>query len=318
MKKINNYFKSLPSFISKYKLLFTGIVSIIGFLVLLDQLKWLNPIANWVFTVSGQVWEFLKWNPWGLPNILWILLSIWLIWATYQLLKQNYDLSIVAGTFDENFKDGLVNWDYSGSWKILKEDGQFVLNVSGHESEGITKKGFTWSDYEFSFETKIVKRASGWIVRADGKNRFFMLQIFMDNIDTRKDIKGPMLRPHYREARDDFQTIWGPIDQDAISLNSTDLNDSIKLYKWIKVRIVVRGEDMVVHINGINVFKYNLYKTVSTDVSKNFIIQDAEGKVVRGQIPEKIILGSYRIGSIGFREASDEEALFRNIKVKPL
>ena len=139
-----------------------------------------------------------------------------------------------------------------------------------------------------------------------------MIQLWFD------DKNPPKLRPHYRDVIDKYQFIWAPLDQDSLSIDKTSLGDTIKLMEWIKVRIIVRGEDMNVYINGFHVFKYNLYQTIPSKLTKKFEAENAQGKKIENTISQPIILGDYRSGSVGFRSAPDEEALFRNVEVKPI
>ena len=69
----------------------------------------------------------------------------------------------------DNFKDDLKNnWEYRGEWS-KPEKG--VLCVRGGDEGGITKVGALLENYEFSFETKIINKVTGWILLIDTQYR---------------------------------------------------------------------------------------------------------------------------------------------------
>lgn len=288
-----------------------GIVALLTITIsLLDfLLKWGILTAFWNFIYSPLkyiFYEFLN----GFQKAPVVLLFTWIIIAilVYFLIKVWRRLNVVAGVFKDDFSKGLGNWEFGGEgWKTEYEDGQTVLSVSESQDGGITKRGFAWSDYEFSFETKVISRASGWIIRAENRTKYFMLQLNM------VDQKNPRLRPHFRY--NDPKVPWIVLETNSVDLNNLDLKSKISLNKWLKVKIIVRGTEIDAFIDGQHVFHYFLPDPCRFE--KQTKILNEYGKE---QVSDRlIIVESFPVGRVGFRCApQDEHAHFRNVKVKPI
>jgi len=220
-----------------------------------------------------------------------VLIVMWFIWKRLQ---------IVAGEFRDDFSRGLYNWEFGGEgWKIEREGDSPVLSVSESQDGGITKKGFSWSDYEFSFETKVVKDASGWLIRAANRNNYVMIQLSL------KDGGKPMLRPHYRYF--DQEAPW-------ISLGEVGIETEIKRLEWIKVKIVVRGSTVDVFLDGKH--ELHLFLPDPVRLEKVRKVHDLYGDEVKQA--EGFVALNYPTGRVGFRCEAQEHAHFKDVRVKPL
>ena len=79
--------------------------------------------------------------------------------------------------------DNLRQWTYRGHWQIEEGENGNFLEVNNSEIGGYLKPCLWWTDYEFSFETKIIKDCSSWIVRASDHLRYVMLQCGQNRIN---------------------------------------------------------------------------------------------------------------------------------------
>lgn len=182
-----------------------------------------------------------------------------------------------------------------------------MLSVSGSDVGGFTKKGFSWTDYEFSFETKVIKEASGWIIRANG-NDFLMMQLEIKN-------DKPRLRPHYHKEGAGT-AIWS-VDEDK-SINVSEISvEGIKLMKWVRVRIVVDGNQVDVYLNGTHSLHY-IINPIGVNVEKNFVFKDNAGREFEAKTNEFLPFGGYTAGRVGFRCGHTEHSHFKNVRVRPL
>jgi len=171
-------------------------------------------------------------------------------------------------------KDLHINWDFKGDWKI--EDGE--LSVTESEEGGISKTGSLWENYEFEFETKILNKFSGWIVRAQDLNNYLMFQI-----------NNEYIRPHLRLSQPRFKNI----EEDTFEIS--EIRVGWKLFgnfphykniknRWFKIKTIVRGSRVDIFVDGENVYHADNLLTIP-------------------------------FGKVGFRESGEEHAHFRNIEV---
>jgi hypothetical protein len=216
-----------------------------------------------------------------------------------------------CGEFYDDFKTGLSNWDYEGDWRIEEENGKRLLSVANSPIGGFTKKGFNWTDYEFSFETKVITIASGWVIRANASD-YFMVQIYLDG-NPAYEYK---LRPHYHKLEGGTE-IWLPHDNASVDLSTIALKRDIKLLQWVKVKIIVEGNQVDIYLDGIHTLHY-LISTVGTSIDKKFMLKDESGKEFEAITSDFILLGNNAAGRVGFRCGDGEHAHFRNVYVKPL
>ena len=220
------------------------------------------------------------------------LLVIFSIFTVLALLYLYLTLSrlqrrITIGLRD-NFKDDLKNnWEYRGEWS-KPEKG--VLCVRGGDEGsrgdegGITKVGALWENYEFSFETKITNKVTGWIVRARDLNNYFMLQCSHE-----------VITPHQRLSQPLFKSKPDPNSPDKTSFELTGFEvgwrrlppvpHNKKLDDWFKVKIVTRGSSLDIFIDNQLIFHRENILTIP-------------------------------VGRVGFRCWGDEEAHFRKVRVK--
>ena len=282
---ILNFLNRAPALFKKILLVVPVLVGIFTIADLIfNKWKIVSPISAWIIDQLNNIWTQITNQPLLSILIGIISVTIWSFWKR---------LSIVAGEFKDDFSAGLYKWEFgSEGWRIEKEKGEFVLSVSESQDGGITKKGFTWSDYEFSFETKIVKHNVGWIIRAENRNKYLMIQLHME------DVSNPKLRLHLRYP--DYP--WVVTEEKNISLDKP-----IKYLEWIKVRITVSGSNVDVYMNNQHCEHYFLYDP--------FVFRQVGNK----KASEKTVVMNYAVGRVGFRCAPpNEHAHFKNVRVKPL
>lgn len=284
--------------------IFGKIVAFFGFLGILHSLGILSPVLTHTRNFLLGLLRFLQFSFWNLPVFLWLLLLLLAIWLESQRRKVN----LVAGEFKENFDKGLIKWEFGGEgWKTEHDSGQSVLSVSESQDGGITKKGFSWADYEFSFETKVIKYASGWIVRAENRNKYFMIQLNLKNPNQ------PRLRPHLRV--NDVEYPWIALEESSVSLNDLHLKKKIKLLDWIQVKIIVRGSEIDISLNGEHALHYFLPDPYRFEKQKKIFTNEGKEEVLK----REIVIVSYPIGRVGFRCAPpNEHAHFKKVRVKPI
>jgi len=280
----------------------TGFALIVGFLQKLGIWSWL---LVWLGKVLSFTSIFLVYQ-WNAPIWIWVMLLSIQIYLIYSTMRNKWFIGKVAGEFHDEFKNGLANWEFTGDWEIDEEDGKKLLSVANSDAGGFTKKGFTWSDYEFSFETEIVTIASGWVIRANRDN-FFMVQLYLGET--------PKLRPHYH-VREGTTLIWHPDDAHTVDLSNVNLKNEIGLLQWVKVKIKVESNQVDVYLDGVHALHY-IMSRLGTNIQRAFSF--TENNVVHnGIINETVIIDNYDMGRVGFRSAPDEHAHFRNVRVKPL
>lgn len=279
----------------------------IVFLVIDYFLKWkiLSPIWRFLRKSFGQFIAPVFIDLSTRPYLLLILVFV-LFWL-YFLHRR---LKIVAGEFKENFKKGLVNWEFGGEgWTIERGEEGLELSVTNSGDGGITNFGL-WDNFEFSFQCKIINRNVGWIVRAKDRVNYFMVQCNLE------DIKNPKIRPHFRLG-DDY---W-LIDERLLSLENP-----IKINDWFDVDIKVYGNTVNVFINDEHALHYFIpdpgravtkLPVTTTKIGSENVADDKKEDITK-YIQEHKVTFSFPNGKVGFRCWGNEHAHFRKIKTFPL
>ncbi len=297
---LDKYSSSFISWIIKIITTLAAFVAILAFL----QTRNINVVQLFSLFVQN-VANLLQFG--SVPVIVWIIVVpiVCLLWW------QNRKINLVAGEFKDDFNHGLSKWEYNNEgWKIEKENGEIVLSVSQSPNGGISKKGFSWTDYKFSFDMKLINKSVGWIVRAENINKYIMVQFNME-----KD-KLPMLRLHLRIPKSEKRNYeWIVLQEDII--NQININ---KL-EWFNAVVVVLGSNIDVYINRKHVAHYYIPDPVIALKEYRQVVDDKETEPSKEDIDEKavITLINFAIaGRVGFRCWGDEHAHFKNIKVEPL
>lgn len=278
--------------------------------ILSSIVLFLNTMGWWksviAFTTEKLLWlgTFLASHFLELPIYFWLILIYGLIWA---IQKSRY-LSLVAGEFVDDFSGGLGNWEYGGEgWKTETEDGDPLLSVSQSGGGGISTKGFNWSDYEFSFDIKVISKNVGVIVRAENRSKYLMIQLNCENQIKR-------LRFHLRipESRTrSFQ--WMVMQEDDV------FGEDISLMKWIKVRVVVLGSNIDIYLNGRHSAHYFVADPIRWKEGYELVKKESGGATTTAPKEDSFVASiNYSAGKVGFRCSGDEHAHIRDVKVKPL
>lgn len=269
----------------------------------------LKTIGWWTSVVAFLESSLLQFKVLFLTNILEIPVYFWLLFLIliYKFYQKSKYVSIVAGEFVDDFSSGLGNWEYGGEgWKTEFEEGKPLLSVSHSSDGGISNKGFNWSDYEFTFRAKVINKSVGWVIRAENRSKYLMIQLNME-----KDI--PRLRLHLRIPPLQLPGIEKSYAWMVMQENDLVLDKQIKLLEWFETRIVVLGSNIDVYINGRHVAHYFIPDPIRW--SNN--VQKKKDEV---NIDEETYIASvnYSAGKVGFRCYGDEHAHIQHVKVTPL
>lgn len=305
---LSDFFKKIGDFFLK-----TGLGRIVGLSTII--IGFLQTVGVWEILIDVVVGyldffsKFLLFQFFEIPVYFWVLSLILLAW----LLSRDKYLKLVSGEFFDDFSQGLSSWEYGGEgWKIEFDDKIPVLSVSESQDGGISKKGFSWSDYEFSFETKVIKHNSGWIFRAENRSKYLMLQLHLEEIDR------PLLRLHIKiPSGTDYP--WVVIQEDPVNLSK-----NLSILEWIKVKIIVSGSNVDVFLNDEHAGHYFIADPLRIPSEETVIIKEKDKKSAVAMertisIVRRFISMNYAIGRVGFRCAPpNEHAHFRKVRVKPL
>ncbi|MBX4211484.1 MAG: hypothetical protein KW806_01660 [Candidatus Yanofskybacteria bacterium] len=260
-------------------------------------------VKIWIFTSHsfGRFLDFTELR--DIPVILWIILPIFLSY----FYRQRRKLNLVAGAFEDNFSGGLINWEYGQEdWKIITENGEKQLSITRSNDGGLTKRGFTWSDYEFSFNTKVINRSVGWIIRAENRTKYLMIQL---NFEDDK----PSLRLHLR--------VPGLGSSSWLILKESDLiiNPLPKLMEWMQIKIRVLGGDVDVYINNVHVTHYYIQEPIKAKMIEEVDLRLKDEESYKpAQLSRKEVNLTYVAGRVGFRCYGSELALIKNVRIEPL
>ncbi|MEW5974546.1 MAG: hypothetical protein AB1898_01950 [Acidobacteriota bacterium] len=159
------------------------------------------------------------------------------------LQRQRAEQQLVR--LEENFIDGLSQWDAPSSWEIIKEKDSPMLRVQGL---GFTKQGGNWRDYRLEFELKINKESAGWVIRARDSSNFYLFKLASDR--AKAIPKNTLVKYIYADGkylnslkRDDAPGAAGVIPM-PFKVRNRDFH---------KVVVMVKGNTMTHYINGIQV-----------------------------------------------------------------
>ncbi len=279
---------------------FLAAISAQGFLILWDQFQRLWLVHLVIFSLA-------------------VLLVIY-------LSKQRQKINLLAGTFKDDFKNGLSKWDFDGEgWNTheSQREGTY-LEVTNSGQGGISRKGFKLDNYLFSFRSKVITSASGWIVRAEDRSKYFMIQCLVDQ--TNKLVK---IRPHFL-----FDEVFYLVEEQ--NLVDKELTKSILKREWFDVEIEVNGNNINLFINKKFIYHYELPSPIRLEdkwvaqgqptpvsVPTQGDIQteakiDAEKAREISLIISKMKSVSYVSGRVGFRCDGPEKTWIQDVKVKPI
>jgi hypothetical protein len=302
-KQALEVFGNLFSFLTKT---IPGKLTLIGtFIGVLQGLGLIEKMVVWLETLLISLLNFMLVENYGVPTYYWITIGSSLALLFLFVVKQGILLSSISGVFRDDFKNGLEKWEFGGEgWKNERDGKEYLLSVSESPDGGITKKGFSWTDYEFSFMTKVVNKNVGWIVRAENRNKYLMIQLNLENSQK------PRLRLHLRvpPSNNDYQ--WIVIDEKDITIKY------IELMKWIKVKIIVNGSNIDTYLNDEHAAHYFIADPIRWQTSYSTQIK---GKGNQPKVNTYLASINYSAGKVGFRcSGQHEHAHFRNVIVKPI
>lgn len=272
----------------------------LGIVVSLNTLGILIPVWSSFLNLFSALQNFILSDFIGAPLLIWLVLLLFSILYAHQRIK----VDIVAGDFKDDFEKGLSKWEFGNEgWKIEYDNKQPVLSVSHSREGGITKKGFSWSDYEFSFDAKPIKKNLGWIIRAENRSKFLMVQLNMEKTEKNQ------LRLHLKVPGSHYP--WRVIQEDDIQ--------KISFMKWIKIKTVVLGNNVDIYFNDEHIAHYLILDPIAVTTEELVDLQELNKKPVKKVLIKRdFVTMNYSIGKVGFRCDPLEHAHFRNIRVKPI
>lgn len=222
------------------------------------------------------------------PLWLAVVLAAWLLALTYYVHSARKQTEI--SEFRENFRHGLEDWEYYGGWRTERDGRQRILTVTESAEGGIARPCLLWRDYEFEFETKIVRGNTTWLVRARDILNYVMLQCGRSE-----------LNPHFRA-----NGFWLLLDHVPLPL-------TLPTNTWFFVRIRVQGTRVTVSVR-LGDAETEIYNSELLRPEVKTYTISADGETRRTDL-----MLSYPTGSVGFREWGETEcAQFRNVRVKKI
>ncbi|MEK6691737.1 MAG: hypothetical protein AABY78_10705 [Nitrospirota bacterium] len=207
-----------------------------------------------------------------------ILLSAFVV---IYLQSRDRDFYFISMTREQD----KYNWIGKGIFEYERTHNCFSITNSG--SGHIYSKCLAWSDYEFSFNFKIIKDCLGAIVRAVNLSNYVMLQIRSNGI-----------RPHIR-----INGGWKPWESEEAKLNFTE---SLSLDKWYKCVLTCnKGVIDVRLLDDDNPIFERQWDLPKGSIIFKFKKEDEKDKSI--DIPFPINLA---YGSIGFRLSKEDKKVY--------
>lgn len=153
-----------------------------------------------------------------------------------------------------------------------------ALDVPGTTAgTGLLREGMDWTDYTVTFDTKIVANQAGWMVRGtDPMSGYVMIVGAADNA---ADGGGPNVLQQLTVEDGDYKLIA-----------NTPLTTPIESGTWHTIKEVVSGTTVTTFIDDIEIATFD-----SDSFGSDMSVHNA--------------------GTVGFRQFSGEEAMFRNLSV---
>lgn len=288
--KIGKFFSSAGGFVS----VVVGLLTILAFF----EVPW-SSLRDGTLVIIEKTIIDLEIRE--VPKVIWQGLLILFVVAMYGISYILKRINLIAGSFEDDFKRGLKNWEYGGEdWKTQRGEEGHELSITNSSTGGISNFGL-WDNYEFSFECKIINRNVGWIIRATDRENYVMMQLS----NTKEYVS---LNPHYR-----IRGKW--LVQEKRLNASPRLVARIKSQQWLKVRIVVFGNTIDIILDGERVLNYHIPDPLR--IPKDELVAP-DGKENSASSAEELFEAfSFPAGRVGFRCFGSEHALIRNVRVRP-
>lgn len=262
--------------------------------------KWLNRIIRILGGLSAFILVLKALKDWGVYTVPWKFLVIALLYWYLFLIAFGIVLILrlhlrlrkleeyIGIPFEEKFKKGLIRWDFEGDWTIT---GKGELNVTNSSFGGITRVGHLWADYTFEFDGVILNLVIAWIVRAQDRFSYYMIQLDSTNVVPHLFFAGRWLRivsrPH------------------GLSLHHNQL---------MRIKTEVRGLSIRIWVDGKEIY----HEPRLFDM--RFVVPDTQNASFWSPVPPFTgqLVPPFTTGRVGFREDGLEHGRFSNCKVIPI
>jgi hypothetical protein len=253
-----------------------------------------SPLIANVPVIGAPIYTFLSGH----------LIHIWLIALTILLALLYLSFWRISRrfttSFGDKFRHDLSLWDMEGKW-LIPEKGTLLVRGWGEESGtrsdagGITKVGAMWDNYILYCDFRLIRTCLGVIVRASDLNNYYMFQIAETAIYPHRRWSSPVFSSlPDAQPKLENQSISGKFLQVDVQnvqigwlLFDPPTPVKLQLQTWYRLKIRVEGASVSIYIND------ELYLH-----QDNFL--------------------GITMGRIGFRNHQYEEALVRNVRVRPL
>lgn len=191
------------------------------------------------------------------------------------------------------------DWLGEGIFEYDRLHDSYVITDS--HSGYIFSKCLAWSDYQLSFDFKILKTSVGVILRATNLSNLVMLQIFDHGIKAHIRVNG-------------FWQSWEPKQTSLI------FDKALCLDNWYNASIQSNKREIRIRVydNDNKMIFDRVWKIPTGHISfsvKQHVSDDEKSKFEVSQIPFSINL---EFGTVGFRNHGEERGVVKNMLVEKL
>lgn len=191
------------------------------------------------------------------------------------------------------------DWLGEGVFEYDRLHDSYVITDS--HSGYIFSKCLTWSDYQLSFDFKILKTSVGVILRSTNLSNLVMLQIFDHGIKAHIRVNG-------------FWQAWEPRQTSLI------FDKALCLDNWYHASIQSNKREIrIIFFDNEDKIIFDRVWGIPTGhisfSAKQHVSDDEKSKVEISQIPFSINL---EFGTVGFRNDGEERAVVKNMLVEKI
>lgn len=291
----------------------------------------------YISTISSVI-NFLN-STYKLSDYITLITFLLIGFAFYLLYRQSVSNKVIKDNFSRRLNSWAIPLDASWTTEECLDVLGKMLCVTNSPNPGTLKGAYSWYDYEVSFWTKMDGNSKTdnpnfcVVIRSENNFNGIMLQVTKSRI-----------RPHFL-----YNGMFIIDNESAQRLPTT-----LKLDEWIKVKLIVKGNNVDLFINGYEL-QYKIPTkvfNVANDVmakgtvtlkeieSSHDEIADKHnqvldilampaspareeavktiGSIMKSVPPFTRIILEYQKGSIGFRESGQEQTYYRDFKAKKI
>lgn len=224
--------------------------------------------------------------------------STTLLWSSLFITLVSVVLIIFIRLRDRDFyfvglstREDKDEWIGKGIFEYKRTHNAYLITES--EPGYVYSKCFTWNDYKYEFEFKIINLCLGAIVRAVNLSNYLMFQIREDGI-----------RPHIR-----VNGGWRPWEHQEVGLT---FHENLSLDKWYKCSLSCEKDLINIKLQDKKeaIFQRS-WSIPSGRIAFPFPQRDEDPNPPTIHFPVDL-----DYGTIGVRNANEEKALVKNVLVE--